>query len=208
LLKHLASIILVAFFVNILLLFSNVLALDCSNCEVGACYCHVTECPSGTMSVYLTQCTGIPSKEIIFANSSFVWIGAQAKNYYFEAFCDLGIKSNCTNVNLTSSIVTTTTTTSSTTTTIFVPQKSICPFDCCVGDPDYYSKYCDEGYECMNNQCISTATTQSEENPQINYSLIGTIVVVIIVAVFVLYFWKMRKPEDKWKHLYQKYGRR
>jgi len=210
----LKKVLLIAILANFLFLLPSAFALNCSLCTVGACYCNVTECSTGSLDVFSTQCTGIPQKEIVFTNSSFVWTGAQASDYYFQVFCGDGTtKSTCTHVNLTS-IVTTTTTTSSTTTTY---QKSACPYDCCIADPLYISKYCDEGYECYGNQCIEITTTYAQttettenNNSPINYSLIGIVAVLVMVAVFAFYFFRMRKtqPHDKWEDLYKKYGRR
>jgi hypothetical protein len=211
----LKKILIIAFLTNLVFLFPNAFAIDCKLCSVGACFCNVTDCSTGSISIFLTpnKCTGIPIKEFTFKNSSFVWIDAQAKNYYFQVFCDSGTKSNCTNVNLISTNVTTTTTTiSSTTSTTTTLQKSACLFDCCVGDSQYFNKYCDEGYECIDNQCVTTTTTTTttttENPPQIPYSLIGGVVILILVAVFVYYFFKGREPKEKWSELYNKYGKR
>jgi len=206
------SLTLLAIFLSTVFI-SSVYALDCRSCTVGACYCNVTECSTGSISVFTTQCVGIPSKEIIFTNNSFLWTASQAKNYYFQVFCDSGTKSNCTNVDLSSVVIPTTTSTTSSTTTTYTPQKESCPYDCCIGEADYYSKYCDEGYECSNTRCVeiqTSTTTTTESGPQISYSLIIVVVVVIVAAVAAFYFLKMRKqqPQDKWKDLYEKYGRR
>jgi hypothetical protein len=164
----------------------------------------------------MTRCLGIPAKEFVFTNSSFVWTSAQAKNYYFQAFCDNGKISDCTNVNLTSSVVPTSTSTTISTTSTTTYQKPACPYECCVGNSQYLNRNClTEDEECVDNQCvfISTTTTTTEETvtpnpPEIPYSLIGGIVILIIVLVFAYYFLKGRKPTDKWSELYQKYGRR
>jgi hypothetical protein len=209
----LKKILIIAFLTNLVFLFPNAFAIDCKLCSVGACFCNITECSTGSISIYLTpnKCTGIPIKEFTFKNSSFVWIDAQAKNYYFQAFCDLGTKSNCTNVDLTPSTTTTSTTTSFTISTTTTFQKLACLFDCCVGETQYYNKYCDEGYECVDNQCVTTTTTTTtttENPPQIPYSLIGGVVILILIAVFVYYFFKGREPKEKWSELYNKYGKR
>jgi hypothetical protein len=210
------SVLIIAFITNLAFSFSNVFALDCSLCQVGNCFCNVTECSSGSLSVYLTQCTGIPIKDFTFTNGSFVWTDSEAKNYYLQVFCDSGTISNCKNVDLTSITTSTTTdtststtTTSTTTTTTF--QKLACPseYGCCNGETNYYNKHCNEGYECIDNQCVITTTsTTTEPTPQINYSLIGGIAILIVVAVFAYYFLKERQPKDKWSELYKKYGRR
>lgn len=198
------------FLLSFIFSISEVFALDCTYCAVGTCYCNVTECPSGTMDIYTTQCSGFPVKEFIFANSNFTWMGSQSLNYYFKVLCDNGNTANCTNVNLTSFSIptTTTTTTTSATTTSSVPLQTNCPYDCCIGDPSYYNRYCAEGEQCINNQCIATTTTAAPSGPAINYSLIGIVAIVIIVAVFVFFFIKNRKPSDRWETLYKKYGRR
>jgi hypothetical protein len=207
----LKRILIAAFLSSILFLLPSVFALDCTLCTVGACFCNVTECTTGAIDIFTAQCTGIPTKEITFTNNSFVWTGAQAKNYYFQVFCGDGqTKSNCIKVNLTSVAVTTTTSTTSSTTTTF--QKLDCPFECCIGEANYITRYCSEGYECSDNQCIeiitTTSTTTEENNPPISLSLIGILIIVIMAAAFALYFFRNRKPHDKWQDLYKKYGRR
>lgn len=215
--------------------FPQVSAFDCSTCAPGNCYCSISECPTGSLDVYSTQCSGIPVKEFTFANNTFNWTQANANNYYFQVFCDSGAISNCTNADLTSfSNITTTTTTSatsnsSTTTTV---TRVTCPsiYDCCVGDPNYINKYCSPGYVCNNYQCVSqfpTTTLITSQTPttiaeggseggtgggnQINYSLIGIVAVVIIAGVFIFFVLKGRthknNQEDKWGELYKKYGR-
>lgn len=181
-------------------------AMDCSNCSPGACVCYISECPTGTLSVYSTNCTGIPKKEFIFSNSTFVWTSALAQNYYFKAYCDNGNSSSCTKVNLTTSVTTTTTTTTTTT-----PSLSSCLYDCCIDQPGFYNKYCNPGYDCVNSQCVAqTSTATPSQGFQINYSLVGIVVIIVVFAVFIYYFLKGRakKPEDKWSKLYKKYGRR
>jgi hypothetical protein len=200
-------IILAAFaFTFIIPLFTTpVFALDCSQCAVGACVCNVTECVAGTLDVYATACTGIPTEEFIFSNSSFIWSKSQATNYYFQVYCDSGIMSSCTKVNLTFAAITTATTT---TTAI---QISACPRDCCVGELNYYDRYCGEGYDCIDNQCVSstiTTTSEAPSGPQISYSIVGVVVILIAFVIFLFYFLRGRKPEDKWASLYKKYGRR
>ena len=209
----LITIVLLFLLANFLFLFSETFALDCTNCYPGTCICNITECSSGTLDVYTTLCAGIPIKEFIFANNSFNWTSSQAKNYYLQAYCDSGIKSTCVNVNLTSFAIITTTTTTTTTTTL-TPQKTDCPYDCCVGEENYFNRYCPAGYDCINNQCISSATsetaTQGNQGYQINYSIVGIVAIVIIAAVFLYYFFtgKKKPAEDKWAKLYKKYARR
>ncbi len=193
--------------VDLLFLFSQAFALDCTKCYPGACSCTVSECANGTLDVYTAACTGTPVKEFVFTNGSFIWTSARTMNYYLQVYCDSGIISSCINLNLTSYLITATTTTTTTTTTTF--QKTGCPYDCCVGEFSYLDKYCPEGSVCTNNQCIGSSTTSetvSNQGFQINYSIVGILAIVIIAAVFVFYFFKGRKPEDKWSTLYKKYG--
>jgi hypothetical protein len=188
---------------DLLFLFPQTFALTCNACSPQACYCNITECVNGTLDVYAIACTGIPIKEFIFTNGSFTWTSALAQNYYLQAYCDSGIMSNCNNVNLTSYATTTTTT---------VLQKTDCPYDCCIAETNYVDRYCPEGYDCISNQCISTVTTETQENQgyQINYSIIGIVAIVIIAAVFLFYFFtgKKKPEEDRWSALYKKYRRR
>lgn len=192
---------------NLLFSFPQTFALSCNVCSPQSCYCNITECVNGSLDVYATVCTGIPMKEFVFTNGSFTWTSALAQNYYLQAYCDSGIMSNCTNVNLTSYAVTTTTTT--TTTTI---SKSTCPYDCCIAEINYFNKYCQEGYDCISNQCISSSTSETTSGNggyQINYSIVGIVAIIIIAAVFLFYFLQGRKPkEDRWAALYKKYGRK
>lgn len=192
-----------AFLFGISIFLTPVISLDCSACAPGDCYCNVIECPNGTVSVYTTLCTGIPAEKLAFTNNSLTWSNAQAMTYYFQIYCDSGNISNCTKVDLSSFVTTTTTTT--------IPQETTCPYDCCVGETNYIDKYCPEGYDCVNNQCIGSSTTEtttSSQGFQINYSIVGILAIVIIAAIFVFYFFKGRKPEDSWSTLYKKYGRK
>jgi len=203
----------IAFVATIFMFAIQAFALNCSTCQLGSCFCNVTECSTGSLEVYSSNCTGIPIKEFIFSNSSFNWTSAKALNYNFLVYCDSGTKSNCTNVNLTAYAANVTTTTTSTTihttssTTTAASLKDTCPYDCCVGDPNYFNKYCSEGSDCVNNQCVSSSTTAQSSGIQINYSLVGLVAVAILVIVFLFYFFAMRKPKDSWGELYKKYGR-
>jgi len=221
------SIGLVFFLANFLFLGFSSFALDCSNCVTGACSCSISECNTGSLDIYTSPCTGIPVKEFVFDNGIFSWAKADASNYYFQAFCDSGVRSNCTYVNLASSVskeTNVTTTSTSTTTTI---TKTACPNECCVGDPNYYTKFCPTGYYCENNQCVQqfapsetpteTVTTFNEGGGisnessgfQLNYSIIGIVAIVIIAGVLIFYFLRKKpaKTQDKWSELYKKYGR-
>ncbi|MEM7821511.1 MAG: PGF-pre-PGF domain-containing protein [Candidatus Aenigmatarchaeota archaeon] len=40
--------------------------------------------------------------------------------------------------------------------------KQICPFECCIGEANYYDKTCASGYICENRRCVSVAVC--EEN--------------------------------------------
>lgn len=211
-LKIFAIAFVVSFILASLAFAFGIFAMDCSNCSPGACICNIPECSSGTLSVYSTQCSGIPTSEFIFSNNTFVWTSSLAQNYYFKAYCDNGTASNCTKVNLTTYVTATTTTASASTTTTTPASLSECPNDCCIDETGYYNKYCDVGYDCVNGQCVtqSTTTTPGAGGFQISYSLIGIVAIIIVFAVFVYYFFMGRKtrPEDRWSDLYKKYGRR
>lgn len=162
----LRKILIITFSLIFLFSLPSSFAFDCHRCLVGDCFCNMTECSNGRLSVYLTRCTGIPVKEFTFENSSFVWIDVQPKNYYFEAFCDSGEISNCTNVNLVS-------TTS--------PQSlANCPYECCVNEAGYKNNFCGSDEKCTNNVCVASKS--------ISYSLIGIIAAIVAIGVVVFYF--------------------
>lgn len=211
-----SGIILPIFFLSLLSFSPPTLALDCTNCKAGSCYCNVTECSSGALYVYSTLCSGIPSKQFVFTNSSFYWPNALQTNYYFQVYCDSGVKSDCTQVNLTSTAnATTTTTTSSITTTSSTTStttKPACPENCCINDPYYLDKPCAAGYQCIYHTCVSTqtstSTTSPPSGPSISYSTIAIIAIVIGAGILVLYFLFGRKKPDRWTALYKKWSKR
>jgi len=92
-----------------------------------------------------------------------------------------------------------TTTTKSTTTT--VQAKKQCIFKCCVNEPNYYDKPCNEGYNCVQNVCIKAGE-------KISYSSIlymTGFILALLAVVGAAYFYQKR-IRDKWKKLYRKWS--
>jgi len=97
--------------------------ITCDKCETDNCTCHISDCKSGILDVFVTtDCSGAPSYEFVFSNSEIVWSPAETYSYYLTAFCDDSTtKSVCSDIAVkqgtTTSTTTTTTTTQITTTT-------------------------------------------------------------------------------------------
>jgi PGF-pre-PGF domain-containing protein len=39
----------------------------------------------------------------------------------------------------------------------------VCPFECCIGEPEYYDKPCPSGYKCENHSCVAIITPCIED---------------------------------------------
>lgn len=173
-------------------------ALDCQHCSVGSCFCNIPECNTGTFDIYNTPCTGIPKKEYSFTNGFFSWNDIQSQNYYFQALCDSGNKTNCLNVNLQSQTTTSSVTTiiSSITTTVFTNPttsspataiKPTCPFQCCFNELNYQDRACPQNYDCLNNYCVSRTTstvTKAANSDQSGMPTLWMFLILLLVIFF------------------------
>jgi len=194
---------------------SAVPALNCSStCTTSYCFCS-TNCTTGYFNLYTTSdCSGIAKKKVGYDNGTFGFVPI-AQTTYGKILCADGNVSSCYILNLTQATTTTTTLTTTTSkTTTMTPAP--CPYDCCVNLPGYQSKFCSSNWICQNNACVSTKSDCPNEccvsdpnyndrfcadssvtcingkcvspGPNISYSLIGIIAIIIVVGVVVFYF--------------------
>lgn len=77
-----------------------------------------------------------------------------------------------------------------TTTTTAEISKIVCPYECCINEPNYYDKYCGEDTACMNHVCENTLTetAAAPEGPKIDFSLVASAIVSIGLIIFLIYF--------------------
>jgi len=88
-----------------------------STCRVGNCPCTISNCNSGYIDIYTSQCTFSPIDTKIFTNNNIIIAVSGANSYYVKVYCDdPSGQSACTNIVVSSP----TTTTTSITTTTFV----------------------------------------------------------------------------------------
>jgi len=105
------------------------------------------------------------------------------------------------------SVGTTTTTTLPEETTTVEIIKRECPYECCVDEPYYYDKYCDVGFECVDNFCVSTEEKKfEEEEGGIGGKILVVFILIVIVVIFVLMF--RRRASITYEELYKKWSRR
>jgi hypothetical protein len=99
-------------------------------------------------------------------------------------------------------------TTPATATSIAVQTRRNCPYDCCVGEDNFYDKPCDEGYECVDNSCQeSTATTVTTGGNGFSWALLIPIIVIIVLVPLFIFFFVFKRKQDDWKKLYEKWKR-
>lgn len=98
----------------------------------------------------------------------------------------------------------TTTTTEETTTTF--SEKTECPYECCENEPYYYDKYCEEGYVCIENECVK-AEEEEEKKKGAGFGWILTLILIFAIAVGVILFLRKKAPST-YEELYRKWSRR
>ena len=96
---------LVFFFVSIASAFALISVSP--DCIVGKCTISVSDCSSGTISVYEKTCSNLPVEELLFDNSKRQWVPETPGTYYLKAFCDdIKTKSDCKSATVLSKLPT------------------------------------------------------------------------------------------------------
>jgi photosystem II stability/assembly factor-like uncharacterized protein len=173
-----------------------------SECASKSCeYKNPSACKCGALTCYQdTYCCS--SKNICYSDQSSCQANCGGTTTTISS-------TTTTQPSSTTTSSSSTTTTKSTTTTSTTIKKSTsttqtkrqCPFQCCVNEPNYYDKSCDEGYNCVQNACI-----KAEEKINYSYILYMTGFILALLAVVGAVYFYQKRIRNKWKKLYRKWS--
>lgn len=202
------GLIFLTFLIFFLLVFPKANAqISCQDCIAKTkCTCDISDCDAGVFRVYTKSgCSGTPTSELDFSNGQVTWTPNQGGNFYAKTICSNKVQSECSEIAV-SKLQTTTTTIRETTTTIETTTTTVlasCPYECCIDEPYYKTKFCsDTAASCQNNICV-------KPGPIINFSIIAIVVVILIVVLVAVYlFFSFRDRSTAYDELKKKWSRR
>jgi len=176
--------------------------LSCpSVCYAGKeCECAITGCSNGTFTV-MQGSTAIKTLSFPPVVSSIKFTPLTTDTLTITGTCFEPTRGP-TVINVypspsTSSSTSASSTSSSSTTTSL----SECPYDCCVEESQYTTKFCPEDSECINNKC--------EGGTDYSILIIVLAVILLIAVPFLLYAYFIRKKsKEKFDQLYRKWPAR
>lgn len=196
--------ILLTMMVVSLIILDFVSALSISSCKSDTtewfceknkvCVCEISgDCTNGNLIVYKTNfLSPLCLPEILDNEAEINWDNCQNPIgiLYVRASCNEGM-SPVKEINISFAPLPTTTTTTSTTsttsttistvpTTTTTVGKNPCPYECCVDEVIYEDKYCNSGYNCVDNKCVKAGGRRGRT--------IGIIILLIIVIIAVVLY--------------------
>lgn len=226
----LKKIFLIAFLLLLAVSYSS--ALEISSCRSGddewvcqtdkICVCKISgDCTNGNLFVYNTSfLTPLCLPKINNGLVNIEWDQCQSptKQVKVRANCDEG-QSLERIVQLTEAAATTTSSTTRATTTTLATTSSTtstrattttlatCPYQCCVNEPGYLDKSCEEGFECCpsdmgGRECKKSCFETEEKKRSSGLFIIIAIVGLIVIVGLVLYFTNVIKLPPK-KDIYK-----
>jgi len=189
-----------------------------SNCTTNYCSCSSTCTSGYFNIYSSSNCSGIASNKIIISNSSFNFVPPSTLMYGKILCTGGNISAcYLINLTFATPTTTTTTIVPTTTTTTTTPALLPCPNQCCSNLPGYQTVTCPNGQTCaadmtckpIKTDCLSECCVNDQNyndklcsssdatcisgkcvtpGPQISYSLVLIIAIIVIVAVVAFYF--------------------
>jgi len=76
------------------------ITISCPSCQLNNCQCSITNCSSGSATIYnKANCQNYPI-QYLFSNETLVWSPTQYITYSMKVLCDDGNISDCANVTI------------------------------------------------------------------------------------------------------------